>query len=96
MSLLTHETLIRFHRTISKPGKLDLRQFDNITNAIGKLSIQSSHNKPPVEAQSSKLFASQVSNEPPQESGFFKSRARKINKADRAKESPRRGKLRLN
>lgn len=24
-----------------KPGKLDLRQFDNITNAIRKLSVQS-------------------------------------------------------
>jgi hypothetical protein len=29
-----------------KPGKLDLRQFDNITTAIGKLSVQSASASP--------------------------------------------------
>lgn len=37
-----------------KPGRLDLRQFDNITTAIGKLNVQT----PPTTASSSSLLSS--------------------------------------
>lgn len=72
-----------------QPGKLDLSQFDNITNAIGKLNVQPSMKltESGVSTQT-KLSTSQADN--PQETGFFKNRSKKSK--SRPKESLQRGK----
>lgn len=75
-----------------KPGKLDLRQFDNITNAIGKLNVQS---KKTLESTSRTQSKSQIKHDSPQEVipefSYFKNRSKKSK--SKVKESPLKGKF---
>lgn len=79
---LSLATPSNFEDEPTTPGKLDLSQFNNITNAIGKLHIQS---KPNQQAQqSTHRLQPKLSSQPsqptdilPQDSGFFKNRGKK-------------------
>lgn len=71
---------------LAQPKKLDLSQFDNITNAIGKLNIHSkvADMSPVVQSRPGQPQAQTSANSPQHESSFFKGRAKKTK--NRAKE----------
>lgn len=73
-----------------KPGKLDLRQFDNITNAIGKLNVQSKKTPELVNLTQPKY---QSEKEVASEFGYFKSRSKKVSKSKVKESSSSKGKL---
>lgn len=85
--------------SIFQPGKLDLSQFDNITNAIGKLKVQAPirlseiNTGPQPRAAAFQSHHKTLEEELPylQYSSFFKSKTKKQTK-NRVKESPQRGK----
>lgn len=89
-----------------QPGKLDLSQFDNITNAIGKLNVQASiriselNNTGSVQAKTAAFQQQQLRQQAAKDedlankqySGFFRSKAKTKQTKNRFKESPQRGK----
>lgn len=82
-NVITLPTPSSFEDEPAAPGKLDLSQFDNITNAIGKLSVHSKtiDNQPTSQVRSilsQPQTQPQNQNETPsQETNFFKNRAKK-------------------